>query len=160
MKSWLTIATLIAVLTAAPLALSRPNAAPQRPQSVFYGHIKSMSRTTHGYEIRFDPAWWLTGRAAEQAQFEDSGSRNVANDYYIVDEGHRSLTYIVPATARVTVVGRAVRPVAITVAELSQIVRGRNPGHRRLLEPKAGFWIRVGSGYPGAVLSLEQQYQP
>ena len=67
---------------------------------------------------------------------------------------------VVPANARVTVIGPAVRPTAIAVSELVQIVRGRNPRHRRLLEPTAGFWIRVGTGYPGAVVSLDQQYQP
>ena len=128
-----------------------------------YGHITALSRTGGHFELRFDPAWWLTGVAAERAAAADGAiqpGEPVPNDYYIVDEGHRSLTYIVPATARVTVIGRSVRPTAITVAELSQIVKGRNPRHRQLLEPKAGFWIRVGTGYPGAVLSLDQQYQP
>jgi hypothetical protein len=46
------------------------------------------------------------------------------------------------------------------VAELAQIVRGRNPKHRRLLEPKAGFWIQIGEKYPNPVVSLDQQYQP
>jgi hypothetical protein len=49
---------------------------------------------------------------------------------------------------------------SISVAELAQIVRGKNPKHRRLLEPKAGFWILVGAKYPNPVLSLDQQYQP
>jgi hypothetical protein len=128
-----------------------------------YGHITGLSRKGGRFELRFDPAWWLTGVAAERAAAADGAIRPgepVPNDYYIVDEGHRVLTYPVPATARVTVITRAVRPAAITVAELAQIARGRNPRHRPLLEPKAGFWIRIAGGYPGTVLSLDQQYQP
>jgi len=130
-----------------------------------YGHITALGRTGGHYVLRFDPAWWLTGVVAERAAAADGAIRPgepVPNDYYIVDEGHRTLAYNVAPTARVTMIGggAAVRPVAITVAELAQIVKGRNPRHRRLLEPKAGFWIRVGGGYPGAVLSLDQQYQP
>lgn len=127
---------------------------------VLYGHIKSVTRTGRRFEMRFDPAWWLTGVTASRAKLEDTGSSDVPNDYYIVEEGHRLLTYVVPATAHVTVLTRG-RPVtAITVSELAQIVRGKNPKHRPLLEPKAGFWIRVGYRYPGRVLSLDQQYQP
>jgi hypothetical protein len=43
------------------------------------------------------------------------------------------------------------------VAEFAQIVQGKNPKHRQLFEPKAGFWLRVASDN---VLSLDQQYQP
>ena len=45
----------------------------------------------------------------------------------------------------------------ITVSELAQIVKGRNPRGRQLMEPKAGFWIRVAGD---TVRSLDQQYQP
>ena len=64
------------------------------------------------------------------------------------------------SAARVTVLTRG-RPTApIAVSELAEIVKGRNPKHRRLLEPKAGFWVRVGFRYPSPVLSLDQQFQP
>ena len=45
----------------------------------------------------------------------------------------------------------------ITVSELAQIVKGKNPKHRSLLEPKAGFWLRAATD---KVRSLDQQYQP
>ncbi len=161
MKSSLTIAAVIAVLASAPLALSRPTAAEKHPPSVFYGHIKSMSHTARGYEIRFDPAWWLTGRAAEQAKFEDTGSRDVPNDYYVVGEGHRLLTFPVAKTADVTVlVGSGNGRVRISAAELNQIENGKNPSHRSLSEPGAGFWIRIGDKYPNPAVRLYQQYQP
>jgi hypothetical protein len=96
-----------------------------------------------------------------EAKLEDTGSADVPNDYYIVEEGHRLLTYVVAPTARVTVLTRgAPATTRIAVAELAQLVKGRNPKHRKLLEPKAGFWIRIASSYPSPVVSLEQQYQP
>jgi hypothetical protein len=161
MKSSLIIAAVIATLVGAPLALSRTASTEKRPPSVFYGHIKSMSRHGNRYEIRFDPALWLTGRAAEQAKFEDTGSRDVPNDYYIVEEGHRLLTFAVAKDADVTVlvVGGADRA-RISVSELNAIVHGRNPQHRRLSQPKSGFWIRIGEKYPNPAVKLFQQYQP
>jgi hypothetical protein len=101
---------------------------------------------------------------AQRAAIEDKviqPGEAVPNDYYILEEGHRLLTYIVPATTRVTVLtrrgGQPTPATAITVAELAQIVHGKNPRHRQLMEPKAGFWIRVASD---TARSLNQQYQP
>jgi hypothetical protein len=125
-------------------------------ETTLYGHIKSLVRSGRRYELRFDPALWLTGVAAERA----CGCRTVANEYYILDESHRLLTYVVPSTAQVTVLTGGVHGTPITVSELAQILKGKNPNHRRLSEPKAGFWIRVGFTYPGPVLALDQQYQP
>jgi hypothetical protein len=129
-------------------------------ESVVYGHIASLVRRGRHFEMRLDPAWWLTGVTARRAKLEDTGSSDVPNDVYVVEEGHRLLTYVVPAAARVTVLTRG-RPTArIAVSELAEIVKGRNPKHRRLLEPKAGFWVRAGFRYPSPVLSLDQQFQP
>jgi hypothetical protein len=148
-------------LLAAPATSSGPPAARAGDQ-VLWGHIRSLRAKGSRFELRFDPAWWLTGHAAERAAFEDTGSSDVPNDYYIVDEGHRLLTYLVPATARVSVLTRGLRPATISVAELAQIVKGRNPRNRPLFDRQnaLGYWIRVGSKYPSLVLSLEQQYQP
>jgi hypothetical protein len=160
MKSSLAIAAVIATLVGAPLALSRPASTEKRPPSILYGHIKSMTRKGGGYEMRFDPAWWLTGRAAEQAKFEDTGSRDVPNDYYIVEEGHRLLTFPVSRDADITVLVDGANRVRISPSELNQIVHGKNPNHRRLSEPKAGFWIRIGEKHPNPAVRLFQQYQP
>jgi hypothetical protein len=170
-----------AVLTAAvasshliPAAASSPAArdAGQPPlppaasagEMVLYGHIKSLTRKGNHFQMRFDPAWWLSGVTAQRAAVADKAIRPgqaVPNDYYIVEEGHRLLTYVVPQNARVTVLtrhgGRLIPTTAITVSELAQIVRGKNPRHRQLMEPKAGFWIRVATD---SVRSLDQQYQP
>jgi hypothetical protein len=132
-----------------------------RPPSVFYGHIKAMSRKGTRFGIRFDPAWWLTGNAAEQAKFEDTGRRDVPNDYYVVEEGHRLLSFVVAANARVTVLtGGGAQRTLVRASELNQIVNGKNPRHRHLSEPRAGFWIRIGEKYPNPAVSLDQQYQP
>jgi hypothetical protein len=141
-------------------ALLRLPPAAAAGQIVSYGHIKSLTRRGRRFEMRFDPAWWLTGFTAQRAKLADTGSSDVPNDYYIVEEGHRPLTYLVAPRAHVTVLTNGTRATVIPVSELAQIVQGRNPKHRRLSEPKAGFWIRVGSKYPNPVLSLDQQYQP
>jgi hypothetical protein len=129
---------------------------------VFYGHVKSLTRTGTGFELRVDPALWLGGLTAQRAAVEDkaiASGEPVPNDYYIRDEGHRLLTYRVPASARVTVLTYkgGIRGTPISVAEYAELRAGRNPKHIRLFEPKAGFWIRVATD---TVRSIDQQYQP
>src|SRR5204863_10139233 len=132
------ILALAAAVGASFAAVSRPSAAPAspaaaatRPPNVFYGHIKSMKRIGSRYEVRFDPAWFLTGHAAEQAAFEDTGSRDVPNDSYVVEEGHRLLSFLVLRSARVTVLTSVTRSTRVSAAELSRLVNGKNPHHRR-----------------------------
>jgi hypothetical protein len=123
-----------------------------------FGHIRSLAPKGDGFQLRFDPAWLLSGTTAKQAKLEDTGSSEVPNDYYLVDEGHRLLTYVVPAGAKVTVLAKGVNATPITVAQLAELVAGRNPLHHRLFEPLAtGFWIRVRSD---TVASIDQQYFP
>jgi hypothetical protein len=146
------------------LSVQLPPVAPAG-QMVLYGHIKSLARKSGRFEMRFDPAWWLTGVAAEGAAVEDgatSPGQGVPNDYYIVDEGHRLLTYVVAANAPVTIVTAGAGHARISVSELAQLLGGNNPRHRSLMGPVRGFgfWIRVGDRYPNPVLSLDQQYQP
>lgn len=157
MKVSALIALLVAVLASGALASTTSPAGSPAGASL-YGHVKTITHTAGGFRMRFDPAWWLTGTAAEHA----CGCRPVANDYYVVDETHRLLTFALRKDARVTVLvrGGAVSQASISVAELAQILAGKNPRHRQLLEPKAGFWIRVSPRYPSPVVSLEQQYQP
>jgi hypothetical protein len=166
-RIWLAVSLVVASAPVTALAESgtkrTPAAVPPR-ELVQYGHIKSLTRKGGRFELRFDPAQWLSGVTATRAAVEDKAIRPgeaVPNDYYIVDEGHRLLTYLVPATARVTVVttGGPVASTVITVDELSQIVRGKNPKHRPLMDRAnhLGFWIRIAID---KVRSLDQQYQP
>jgi hypothetical protein len=156
MKASIVIIVLAAVLGSA--ALASPQSSGPGKQQVLYGHVKSVTRTGNRYELRFDPAWWLTGVAAERA----CGCKPVPNDYYVVDETHHLLTFVVRSDAHVSVLvrGSKVSTATITVAELAQIVQGKNPQHRQLLMPKAGFWIHALQTYPSPVISLDQQYQP
>jgi hypothetical protein len=128
---------------------------------VQFGYIKSMTRKGGGYEMRFDPAWFLLGETANVAAAEDGAvepGEPVPNDNYRLDEGHRLLTYVVPANARVTALTNGVDGTRITVSELAQLVQGKNPFPRPLFEPiKTGFWIRVRID---TVRSLDQQYLP
>src|SRR5215208_193127 len=140
--------------TLAAYAFSGPAGKPK--QLVLYGHVKSITPNGRRLELRFDPALWLTGSAAEHA----CGCSPVPNDYVIVDESHRLLTFVVRRDAVVTVVTRHSFATPISVQELAQIVAGKNPKHRDLLEPKAGFWARIGVKYPNPIVSLGQQYQP
>ena len=89
-------------------ASSAPVARPCGDVSL-YGHIKSLTPKGDHFEMRFDPAWFLSGVTASRAKLEDTGSSDVPNDNYVVEEGHRLLTYLVPATAGITVLSKAPR---------------------------------------------------
>ena len=88
---------------------------------------------------------------------EDTGSSDVANDNYVVDEGHRLFTYKVPADAR-DGARRRCRGTAITVAQLAKLVNGGHPLGHPLWEPlDTGVWILI---EVDTVRSIDQQYVP
>ena len=61
-------------------AKSKPSSsgkAPKAHEPVMYGHVIAMTRTGKQYELRFDPALWLTGVSAQRAAKEDTGSSDV-----------------------------------------------------------------------------------
>jgi hypothetical protein len=127
---------------------------------VEYGYVKSLKRKGGSFELRFDPAWLLTGRTANQAALEDTGSSDVPNDNYVVNESARAYTYIVPPNAHVRVLteGANLNGTPITVAQLAQLANGYNPFSKPLFEPiSTGFWIRIRID---TVRSLDQQYHP
>lgn len=136
-----------------------PPAAPAG-QFAEFGHIKKLTKVGGHYVLRFDPAWFTSGLTASVAHEEDTGSSEVPNDNYVIEEGHRLLSYVLPANAKVTVLtnhGTAgISATPIQAAELSRIVNG-GP-HRKLFEPlESGIWIRVRID---TVKELDQQYQP
>jgi hypothetical protein len=128
-----------------------------------YGHIKSLTPKGDHFELRFDPAWLLSGVTASRAKQEDTGSSDVPNDNYVVEEGHRLLTYVVPATVDITVLSRTGElpgpgfpSTAITASQLARLVDGQEPV--KLAEPlESGFWMHV---KVDTVCSLQQQYRP
>ena len=125
---------------------------------VEFGHIHSLKRSEGDYVLRFDPAEHLTGVTASDAAQEDTGSSDVPNDYYVVDEGNRLFTYNVPADAHVTVLAEGVEGTPITVAQLAKIVKGGEPLGHPLFEPlETGVWILIDVD---TVRSIDQQYVP
>ncbi len=150
--------TVTVTVTTAKTGLGPPR------ETVQFGYVKSLARKGDRYVMRFDPAMLLSGVTANTAAAEDgvvSPGQPVPNDNYLLDEGHRLLTYLVPANAHVTVLTRGGNPAGlgatpITVAELARIVRGTS--RLDLFEPIAtGFWIRVRIDM---VFALDQQYHP
>jgi hypothetical protein len=134
-----------------------------------YGQVKSLERKGDHYELRFDPALFLSGVAANVAQAEDqhtpcqpSACPPVANDNYVVDESHRLLTYLVPADVQGTVLtkrGSSGGPFPATTstrAQLAQIIAGKSS--LKLFEPlSSGVWILV---HVDTVRAFAQQYRP
>jgi hypothetical protein len=133
-----------------------------------YGQIKSLERKGDHYELRFDPAWFLSGVTGNVAKAEDeqtscqpSACPPVPNDNYRVDEGHRLLTYLVARRARVTVLTRHGDPVRlgatpIGISKLAALVRGEKPSE--LFEGlDTGVWLRV---HVDTVCRIDQQYLP
>jgi hypothetical protein len=154
MKQSLLILTVVAagVATAPATSPARSSActmatlprAASAGEQTLYGHIRSLKSKGRRFVLRFDPAWFLTGTTATRAKLEDTGSGDVANDVYVRDESHRLLTYLVPATARVTVLTHATCSTRRTVAALAKSV------------PSAGFWILIRND---TVRSIDQQYR-
>jgi len=103
-----------------------PRATPAGQQSR-YGHINSLTRKGNHYVLRFDPAWLLSGLTATRASLEDTGSGEVPNDTYTRDERHKLLTFLVPASARATVLTHATCSTRITVARLARSATPRRP---------------------------------
>ena len=129
---------------------------------VLFGHIKSLTLRGRAFELHFDPAWYTSGLTASRAKLADTGYGDVPNDNYVVEEGHRLLTYILPPTAHITVLtpsnpqGGPFPATRITASQLAELVAGKEPV--KLWEPlDTGFWMRV---HVDTVCSLEQQYHP
>jgi hypothetical protein len=143
-------------------ASSAPVARPCGDVAV-YGHIKSLTPKGDHFEMRFDPAWFLSGVTASRAKLEDTGSSDVPNDNYVVEEGHRLLTYLVPPAAEITVLSRTGKlpgagfpSTAVTASQLAQLLDGKEPV--KLAETlESGFWMHVNID---TVCSLHQQYRP
>lgn len=129
-----------------------------------FGHVASLSRKAGTWEMRFDPAWFTSGVTANTAAAEDgvvAPGEPVPNDNYVIEEGHRLLTYLVAPSAHVTVLTRHGDPVQfgatpITVSELAALVHGEKPVE--LFESlDTGVWIRV---HVDTVCAIDQQYRP
>jgi hypothetical protein len=151
-----TVTRTVSVTTAPKVGLGPPS------ELVQFGYIHSLQPKGSGWVMRFDPALLLSGVTANTAAAEDKvvpPGEPVPNDNYRLNETHRLLTFLVPASAHVTVLTRETgspNGTPITVDELARIVNGGK--HRKLFEPlMTGVWMRY---HVDTVLSIDQQYQP
>jgi hypothetical protein len=131
-------------------------------ENKFFGHIASMKLKGVGeYELRFDPAWFLSGVTANVAAAQDGAvdaGQPVPNDNYVVDESHRLYTFLVRENAHVTVLTPKsnITGESIRVDELAQLVAGKHP--LKLFEAlDSGFWMTV---HIDTACALAQQYHP
>jgi hypothetical protein len=127
-------------------------------ESVQFGHLKSLTKKGSSYELRFDPALFLSGETANVAAAEDGAvepGEPVPNDHFVVDEGHRLLTYKVPADAKLTVVALGPKNIPVTIEALAKMVAGEQAAPWQPLT--SGFWLR---SRIDTVRSLDQQYRP
>ena len=119
--------TVVAILAAAAFASTRlwaasPVASSTAPvtqpcgEQVLFGHVKSVTPKGDRFELQFDPAWFTSGLTASRAQLQDTGSGDVANDNYVIEEGHRLLTYIVRSNAHIIVLTRKYQGVRAVTA--------------------------------------------
>ena len=124
----------------------------------------SRSKSNGGVAVRtkLDPAYWLGGLTAQRAAAQ--AGQQVDNDYYILDPDHRLLTYKLPANAGATVLTNSsggIKSTKVPISELAQIVKGKNPKHRPLLETGSvrtlGYWVKTKID---TIVSIDQQYQP
>jgi hypothetical protein len=157
-------AAVLGVLSVSSATTAPTQLAPPPASIAQFGYVRSLVASGGAYRMRFDPALWLSGETATRAAVEDGAippGEPVPNDYYIRNEGKRQLSYVVPRTARVTVVTNeflsGVTSTRVAVSELAAIVRGRNPRNRKLYGPGLGFWARIAGD---RVTALDQQYQP
>jgi hypothetical protein len=131
-------------------------------QDSMYGHISSMAASGGGFRIRFDPFWLTTGITASKAAAEDGvvePGEPVPNDFYRLEEGHRLLTFVVPADATVTVLTNTdtgILSTPISASELSQLVAGETPIE---LFEQLDSGLRI-SLRGDTVCAIDQQYVP
>jgi hypothetical protein len=165
LASFAVVATVAAVVFAVLYFRSEPTTTTvvERPcGDRIFGHIDSLQRRDGKLELRFDPAWFTSGVTANTAAAEDGAvdpGQPVPNDNYVVEEGHRLLTYILGPHAHIGVLAKrkpGVQTTPITASELERIVNGGK--HLPLFETlESGVWIRV---HIDTVCSLDQQYRP
>ena len=140
------------------------SASPMRTGEQWYhGQIRSISRDGDRFLITLDPSWFLSGLTANVAQAEDqhmtckpSACPPVANDNYVVDESHGAYTFILPATARGTVLATPSIQHTITAKQLAGLVTGKS--RIKTYEPlSSGIWVLVDID---TVKTFAQQYVP
>jgi hypothetical protein len=155
--------TVTTTIPAATLPGPTSDLGPPR-QRVEFGHIKSLTKKGGRYELRWDPAEFLSGETANAAAAEDGAvdpGEPVPNDNYVVEESHRLYTYFVRPSAKVTVLtnnGSGILDTPVSVAQLAGLVQGKKVPGVKLYEPlDSGLWITTDID---TVTGIQQQYRP
>ena len=174
MKHWLVVGIAVVAVAAAGTFAglyftkdSEPEPVAAQPcDDKVFGQIRSLVRKGDHYELRFDPAFWLSGETANTAAAEDGAiepGEPVDNDYYIVDESRRTLKYLVRPGAHVTVLvnngttGILSTPITVVRARQRSSDTGKS-SRRKLFESlESGVWIRYRID---TACALDQQYRP
>jgi len=127
-----------------------------------YGYVRSLTKSGNRYLLRFDPAFFLSGKTANQAAARDgvvAKGEPVPNDNYVVNESRRTYVYTLTGATRIRVLlkgGDITKGSRVSAATLAQLVRGRHPV--TLFEGlDSGFWLGV---HIDQACSLSQQYHP
>ena len=141
-----------------PAPTTEPGLQPPGQRTEF-GYIVSLEPSGDRYTMTFDPAWFLSGQTANVAAAEDGvvmPGEPVPNDNYVVDEGHRLLTYLVASDAAVTVRTGGGEASTITVEELARALH--EGGDTTMWDPRTtGTWITADVD---TVTAIRQQYRP
>lgn len=148
------------------VTVTRTVTAPTTEDQRLFGHIRTMSQSPAGFDVEFDPAWFLSGITANAAAAEDQGVTcepracdPVPNDNLVVDESKRTYVYFMPATTHGTVLTKTAtgfRATPVTAAQLEQVIAGTSS--LQLFEPlDSGVWLTV---HVDTIRSFAQQYQP
>jgi hypothetical protein len=157
----------VLVLGGAAVGLSATRASTSAPPAVVtqFGYIKSLALKGATYELKLNPAFFLTGSTADAAAVAAGvikPGQHIDDDYFIVKVPARTiLTYQVPPGAHVSVFSNLSKPMSVSVRQLTQILNGTSPLKSKLIDPGPkfflGYWLSVRND---RVFSLDQQFQP
>ncbi len=133
----------------------------------YFGTPVSITRVdAKRYLLVLEPRFYLVGVTANVVSAAQQGTScpplqcpGVEDDHLVVSAGSAKLTFVLPATAKGTVLtlaGGKMRTTTVTAAQLAGLVAGgKTP---KLLEPlDSGLWLTVDID---RVTSFAQQFQP
>jgi hypothetical protein len=161
------------LLTLLGVGLARPSVRPASAATLsdtgrycgeqrLFGYVRSLTKNGKHYLLRFDPAFFLSGKTANQAAAQDGAvpkGQPVPNDNYVVNESRRTYVYTLTRATRIQVLlkgGNITEGSPVSAVTLAQLVRGRHPV--KLFEGlESGFWLGV---HIDQACSLSQQYHP
>jgi hypothetical protein len=101
--------------------------------------------------MRYDPAFWLSGITANVAMAQATHTpcapekcEPVPNDHFVLDGGHETLTFVLPASTRGTVLTSSsyFNGTPISAARLAALV-AQGPRAKLFEQLDSGIWLLV-----------------